>query len=85
VRFAEITYRRKKAATDAVFRLEAGPSLSGPWAPVTQVVGTEDAGTHERVTLRDASTVDAVAARYFRLTVELTWDLPRRRTSPCGM
>lgn len=70
-RVAEITFRRHKAATDSVFRFEAGPSLVGPWTLITEVAGIEDRGDYERVTLRDATTVEFTTARFYRLPVEL--------------
>jgi hypothetical protein len=68
---AEITFRRAKAATDALFRLEAASSLAGPWNQVTQVVRTEDRGASELVTLRDSTPVEGDRARFYRLPVEL--------------
>ncbi len=69
---AEITFRRNKAATDAVFRLEAAANLFGPWTPITNLAGSEDRGDYELVTLRDTAPVENTAARFYRLLVELT-------------
>ncbi len=69
---AEITFRRNKAATEAVARLEAAPSLLGPWTPITNLAGSEDHGDYELVTLRDTAPVESTAARFYRLLVELT-------------
>ncbi|MBM3883175.1 MAG: hypothetical protein FJ387_26250 [Verrucomicrobia bacterium] len=70
-RAAEITFRRNLAATDAVFRLEAGPSVVGPWTSITEVTGIEDRGGYELLTLREATPVESTAARFYRLPVEL--------------
>lgn len=70
-RVAEITFRRNLAATDAVFRLEAGPSVVGPWTSLTEVTGIEDRGGYELLTLRDATPVESTAARFYRLPIGL--------------
>jgi len=70
-RFGALSFTRFKLAADLIYQPQAANTITGAWAPLTNIFTTITNAVTDRVTYRDDQPANASPQRFYRLQVNL--------------